>query len=183
MAASGDKVDFGWKAPAFELPATDGKTYSLDDIRGERGLLVMFICNHCPYVRAIIDKIVRDASELRSLGIGSVAINANDATAYPDDSFENMKIFAAQNDFSFPYLHDESQVVAKAYNAVCTPDYFGFNGELGLQYRGRLDESGISSVPSAKRELFEAMKRVAETGHGPEHQTPSIGCSIKWKHL
>lgn len=181
MAAIPPVCDFGWKAPDFRLPATDGKIYTLADIRGPKGTLVMFICNHCPYVRSVIDRIVRDATELANFGISSVAISANDALSYPEDSFENMKLFASQNHLPYPYLYDESQDVARAYDAICTPDFFGFNAEMALQYRGRLDESGKDAVPGAKRELFEAMKLIAETGHGPNEQISSIGCSIKWK--
>jgi peroxiredoxin len=181
MPSKADVCDFGWDAPHFELPATDGRRYSLDDIRGPRGALVMFICNHCPYVRSVIDRIVRDAEELKACGIGTAAINANDAASHPNDSFENMALFAQQNRFPFPYLHDESQDVARAYGAVCTPDFFGFNADLKLQYRGRLDASGTRTIPDADRELFEAMKLIAETGEGPREQTPSMGCSIKWK--
>jgi len=142
----------------------------------------MFICNHCPYVKAVIDRVVRDADALKALGINTVAICANDATTHPDDSFDNMKVFAREHGFTFPYLHDESQDVARAYDAVCTPDFFGFNKNLELQYRGRLDASGREPAsPSVRRELFEAMKQIAETGQGPREQTPSIGCSIKWK--
>jgi peroxiredoxin len=181
MAAIPPVCDFGWKAPDFHLPGVDGKTYALSDIRGPKGTLVMFICNHCPYVRSVIDRIARDARELAGLGIASVAISANDADNYPDDSFDNMKIFAEQNRLPFPYLYDETQDVARAYNAICTPDFFGFNADLELQYRGRLDESRMEAIPNARRDLFEAMKMVAETGKGPAEQTPSIGCSIKWK--
>jgi len=174
--------DFGWKAPSFTLPGVDGKTYSLDELKGPNGTLVMFICNHCPYVKAVIDRIVRDADALKPLGINTVAICANDATTHPDDSFDNMKRFAEAHHFAFPYLHDESQDIARAYDAVCTPDFFGFNKDLELQYRGRLDASGREpSSPDVRRELFEAMKQIAETGHGPREQIPSIGCSIKWK--
>ncbi len=181
MAATATTGDLGTKAPEFHLPATDGKSYSLDDLRGAQGTLVMFICNHCPYVRSAMDRIVRDAAELRPYGVNSIAISANDAAAYPDDSFENMKLFAAQYRVPFPYLYDETQGVARAYGAVCTPDFFGFNSKLELQYRGRLDEGGRNPVPGAKRELFEAMKLIAQAGQGPRDQTPSIGCSIKWK--
>jgi peroxiredoxin len=182
MAVETPICDFGWKAPDFSLPATDGKTWSLADIRGPKGTLIMFICNHCPYVKAVIDRIVRDAAALQELGIGVAAICANDAVNYPDDSFENMAKFAGENRFSFPYLHDESQAVARAYDAACTPDFFGFDAGLGLQYRGRLDASRKEAGPEdLRRELYEAMKGVAETGHGPEHQIPSMGCSIKWK--
>jgi peroxiredoxin len=182
MAEQAPVCDFGWKAPPFTLPATDGKTYSLEGLRGPNGTLVMFICNHCPYVKAVIDRIVRDANELRGLGVATVAICSNDAVHYPEDSFANMKRFAAENGFTFPYLYDESQEVARAYDAVCTPDFFGFNARFELQYRGRLDESRKEAAPAtARRELFEAMKQIAETGEGPRRQTPSIGCSIKWK--
>jgi peroxiredoxin len=174
--------DFGWEAPSFALPGVDGKTYSLDALRGPNGTLVMFICNHCPYVKAVIDRIVRDCDELRGLGVNAVAISANDAAHYPDDSFDNMKRFATAHRFSFPYLYDESQTVAKAYGATCTPDFFGFNARLALQYRGRLDASRKEAAPSSvRRDLFEAMKAIALTGNGPREQTPSIGCSIKWK--
>lgn len=182
MAEHTPVCEFGWKAPDFTLPGVAGKTYSLQDLKGPNGTLVVFICNHCPYVKAIIDRLVRDAAELDSLGINTVAICSNDATTHPDDSFENMKKFAEGHGFTFPYLHDESQEVARAYDAVCTPDFFGFNKDLELQYRGRLDESGRDPAgPDVRRELFEAMKQVAETGEGPREQTPSIGCSIKWK--
>ena len=180
MAVSPPVCDFGRKAPAFTLPGTDGRDWSLDDIRGPRGTLVMFICNHCPYVRAVLDRILRDARALQAEGIGVVAISANDATEYPADSFANMKAEAERHGFPFPYVHDESQEVAKAYGAACTPDFFGFNAGLELQYRGRLDASGRQpAAPGARRELFEAMIRIAETGKGPEDQVPSMGSSIK----
>jgi peroxiredoxin len=182
MPTSAVTEELGSKAPDFRLPATDGKSYALADICGPKGTLVMFICNHCPYVRSAMDRIVRDTTELASYGVHSVAISANDAISYPDDSFENMKVFAAQYRMPFPYLYDETQGTARAYGAVCTPDFFGFNAKLELQYRGRLDEGGRNPVPGAKRELFEAMKLIAEAGQGPRDQTPSIGCSIKWKH-
>jgi peroxiredoxin len=182
MAEHTPICDFGWKAPSFTLPATDGKTYSLESLRGKNGTLVMFICNHCPYVQAVTDRIVRDVGELKALGVSAVAISSNDAVSYPDDSFDNMKRFAAERGFNFPYLYDQSQDVARAYDAVCTPDFFGFNAKLELQYRGRIDASGRDpSPPGARRELFEAMKQIAETGQGPREQTASIGCSIKWK--
>lgn len=174
--------DFGKKAVDFELPGVDGRTWSLQQCMGENGLLVMFICNHCPYVKAVQDRIVRDALELKTLGIESVAIMSNDAAEYPADSFDNMKILSEQLNFSFPYLLDGSQQVAKAYGAICTPDFFGYNVDFELQYRGRLDASRRETAPSdTKRELFEAMKQIAETGHGPKEQINSIGCSIKWK--
>jgi peroxiredoxin len=172
--------DFGWKAPEFELPATDGRTCALRDVRGSRGTLIAFICNHCPYVKAVIDRIARDARDLAPLGIGTAAICSNDARAYPDDSFENMARFAQAHALPFPYLHDADQTVARAWGAACTPDFFGLNTAGELQYRGRLDASGTRAVPEARRELYEAMAQIAETGEGPREQTPSIGCSIKW---
>jgi len=182
MAAIPPVCDFGWKAPDFTLPGTDGKVYSLDDIRGPNGTLIMFICNHCPYVLAVLDRIIRDARDLQALGIGVAAICSNDAVSYPQDSFDNMKKMARERGFPFPYLHDESQDVARAYDAVCTPDFFGFNAADELQYRGRLDESRKeAAAPDVRRDLFEAMKQVAETGRGPADQIPSMGCSIKWK--
>ena len=181
MAAETPICDFGWKARDFNLEGVDGRRYSLKDVRGPKGTLVMFICNHCPYVRAVIDRIVSDVAALKTEGIGAVAIMSNDTEAYPDDSFDNMKRFAAQHRFSFPYLIDRTQEVARAYDAVCTPDFFGFDTDLGLQYRGRLDESKREAVPGARRELYEAMVQVAETGEGPKQQIPSMGCSIKWR--
>lgn len=174
--------EFGKPAIDFSLPGTDGKIWTLDDCRGENGLLIMFICNHCPYVKAILDRLIRDTNELKQLGINSVAISANDVADYPEDSFDNMKTVAEQNGFSFPYLYDESQEVAQAYGAVCTPDFFGYNKDLTLQYRGRLDASRKEAAPAdVRRDLFEAMQQVAQTGHGPEQQIPSMGCSIKWR--
>ena len=182
MAAKPPVCDFGWTAPGFSLPATDGKRYALADIAGKKGTLVMFICNHCPYVLAVRDRIVRDAKDLQALGVGVAAICANDSTTHPADSFDNMVTFARDAGFTFPYLHDEDQSVARAYDAVCTPDFFGFDADLGLQYRGRLDASGPRPASAdARRELYEAMRLVAETGQGPRDQVPSMGCSIKWK--
>ena len=181
MASTPPLCDFGWKAVDFRLPATDGETYALADIRGPKGTLIAFICNHCPYVKAIADRLARDAGDLREAGIGVAAICANDAVSHPEDSFDNMKVFARANGFSFPYLHDESQKVARAYAAICTPDFFGFNGKDELQYRGRLDASRTSPVASARRDLYEAMMDVARTGKGPTEQVASMGCSIKWK--
>ena len=174
--------DFGLPAVDFDLPGTDGRRYTLADCRGPNGLLVMFICNHCPFVKAVIDRIVRDCHELAALGVGSVAIMSNDVAVYPEDSFENMALLAQRLDFPFLYLHDETQSVARAYGAVCTPDFFGYNASLGLQYRGRLDASGRNPAPpDAPRELFAAMRLIAETGLGPRQQAASIGCSIKWR--
>jgi peroxiredoxin len=174
--------EFGKPAIDFNLIGVDGKQWTLQECMGEKGLLVMFICNHCPYVKAVQQRILRDTLELKALGINSVAIMPNDTVEYPADSFENMQLLAKQLDFSFPYLFDESQEVAKQYGAVCTPDFFGYNKDFQLQYRGRLDASRKETAPEGtRRDLFEAMKLVAETGHGPEEQIPSIGCSIKWK--
>lgn len=182
MAATPPVCDFGWKAPAFTLPATDGKTYALSDLAGPKGTLVMFICNHCPYVLAVLDRILRDARDLQALGIGVAAICANDPVAYPDDSFPEMRRMAEAKGFPFPYLHDESQAVARAWGAACTPDFFGLNAAGELQYRGRLDASGRAPGPAdARRDLYEAMREIAETGRGPAEQVPSMGCSIKWK--
>lgn len=173
---------FGWKARDFGLKGIDDKTYSLADVRGPKGTLVVFICNHCPYVKASVDRIVAEAKALHEIGIGTIAIMPNDTKAYREDSFENMKAFAAKHSFSFPYVIDETQQVARAYSAQCTPDFFGFNVLDELQYRGRLDGSRMTRFANARRDLFEAMKQVAETGHGPQEQIPSMGCSIKWKH-
>jgi peroxiredoxin len=176
--------DFGKPAVDFALPGTDEKIWTLADCRGPAGLLVMFICNHCPYVKAVRTRLVRDARELRELGVGSVAIMSNDPALQPEDSFENMRRIALEFEFPFPYLLDETQAVARAYGAVCTPDFFGYNSRLELQYRGRLDASRKETAPEgAHRELFEAMRLVAETGQGPREQIPGIGCSIKWREV
>jgi peroxiredoxin len=174
--------NFGWKARDFALTGVDGKTYSLTDVRGDKGTLVAFICNHCPYVKASIDRIVAEADALRAIGIGTIAIMPNDTATYREDSFDNMKAFARTHGFTFPYVIDQTQEVARAYDAQCTPDFFGFNAGDELQYRGRLDAARMSSLPGARRDLYEAMKQVAETGQGPEDQTPSMGCSIKWRN-
>ena len=173
--------DFGWKAPDFRLPGVDGRQWSLAEVSGPKGLLVMFICNHCPYVKTIRERLVADLRELKALGVHAVGISSNDTVNYPEDSFDNMKRVAAEFDFPFPYLFDETQEVAKAYGAVCTPDFFGFNADLELQYRGRFDAAGRGEPPPDNpRDLFDAMKKVAQTGQGPREQIPSIGCSIKW---
>ncbi len=181
MAPATPICDFGDPAKPFDLPATDGRRYTLEDVRGANGTLVMFICNHCPYVKAVLDRIIRDVSDLKEHGIGVIAINANDPVTYPDDSFANMQRLAQARQLPFPYAFDEQQAVARAYGAVCTPDFFGYNADLELQYRGRLDASKTTPVPGAIRELYEAMVQIAETGRGPEQQIPSMGCSIKWK--
>ncbi len=182
MVATETKVcDFGWKAAAFDLAGVDGRRYTLESVRGPNGLLVMFICNHCPYVKAVLDRIVRDCAELAAHGVGAIAVMSNDPAEYPEDSFENMQRVARERGFPFPYVLDDTQAVAKAYGAVCTPDFFGFNAKLELQYRGRLDASRKDPVPGARRELFEAMVAIAKTGAGPKDQIPSIGCSIKWR--
>lgn len=173
--------ELGSQAPEFALPGLDGTVVRLADIRGPRGTLVMFICNHCPYVRSVIDRIVTDTRALLAEGIGVVAIMSNDYRAYPDDAPDRMRSFAAEHGFPFPYLLDESQAVARAYDAVCTPDFFGYDADLALRYRGRLDASKTTPVPNARRELLEAMREIAATGRAPDGQIPSMGCSIKWK--
>lgn len=172
--------DFGWKAPEFDLPGVDGKRWSLAEVQGKNGTLVMFICNHCPYVKAIRLRLVSDLKELKEMGVNAIAIMSNDPTDYPEDSFENMKKAAIEFDFPFPYVIDETQAVAKAYGALCTPDFFGFNSKLELQYRGRFDESRKETATSSTRDLFHAMKQIADTSEGPHEQVASIGCSIKW---
>ena len=173
--------DFGTAAVDFDLPGVDGKNWTLKDCMGENGLLVMFICNHCPYVKSIRDRMVRDAAELKTNGVNCVAIMSNDPNEYEEDSFENMKKISDEFDFPFPYLIDQTQDIAKAYGAVCTPDFFGYNNKFELQYRGRLDESRKQAAdPGVRRDLFEAMSEVATTGKGPAEQIPSMGCSIKW---
>jgi peroxiredoxin len=171
----------GRKARDFALKGIDGKTYSLSHVRGPKGTLVVFICNHCPYVKASIDRIVAEAKALGEIGIATIAIMPNDTESYPEDSFDNMKAFAAKHGFTFPYVIDTSQEVARAYDAQCTPDFFGFNAQDELQYRGRLDASRMTPIANARRDLFEAMKMIAEIGHGPKEQLPSMGCSIKWR--
>jgi peroxiredoxin len=171
----------GVAATPFELRGIDGRMHSLDSARGPHGVVVMFICNHCPYVKAVVDRIVRDMDELRRQGVGAIAVMSNDVAAYPEDSFDNMKAFAARHRFDFPYVIDETQEVARAYGAVCTPDFFGYDRDLRLAYRGRLDASGRSPDPAAARELFEAMREVARGGRPPALQHPSVGCSIKWR--
>ena len=174
--------DFGKKAENFELKSTENKLVSLNNIKGENGTLVMFICNHCPYVKAVTKDIVKDCGELKKLGINSVAICSNDSIKYPEDSFENMIKFSIDNKFNFPYLIDETQEIAKSYDAVCTPDFFGYNKNLELQYRGRMRElKKLIPVRSGESDLFQAMKQIAETNQGPEEQIPSAGCGIKWK--
>lgn len=173
----------GWPAGAFELEGTDGKTHRLADLKGAKGTLVIFICNHCPYVKAVIDDVVQDAAALAADGVTTVAVMSNDTEAYPADSFDNMKTFAKQHGFGFPYVIDRTQAVARDYGAVCTPDFFGFDKDLTLQYRGRMYEmaAGLKQKPGAKHELLEAMRQIAKTGTAPKDQTPSMGCSIKWR--
>ncbi len=182
VAATPPPAELGIEAPDFNLPGIDGRDHSLAELTGEKGTVVVFICNHCPYVKAITDRLVAAANDMKEFGVTMVAINSNDTTTYPEDSFDRMKEFAAERGFTFPYLFDESQAVAKAYDAVCTPDFFGLNSELSMQYRGRLDEGRKDPPPpGAARELVDAMRLVAETGNGPDDQIPSIGCSIKWR--
>ncbi|MBE2257697.1 MAG: thioredoxin family protein [Candidatus Accumulibacter sp.] len=183
MALNTPVCDFGWRAVDFELADTAGSRHSLASLRGPNGLLLMFICNHCPYVKAVIDRICSDARQVQAQGIGVAAIMSNDPSEYPEDSPANMQRLASQLEFSFPYLYDADQSVARNYGAVCTPDFFGFNSALELQYRGRLDASGrLPAAPDSRRELLEAMRQIAATGQGPREQVASIGCSIKWRH-
>lgn len=173
--------DFGWKAEDFTLPGVNGEDWSFGDVRGSNGTVVAFICNHCPYVKATIGRLVEEANALQRIHVGMIAIMSNDPADYLEDSFDRMKVFARKYGFTFPYVIDETQAVARSYGAQCTPDFFGFNARDELQYRGRLDASRTALIPNAKRELYEAMKLVAETGHGPDQQTASMGCSIKWR--
>ena len=173
--------DFGQTAKSFELKSTDNEIIRLDDVKGENGTLIMFICNHCPYVKAIIDDIVGDCKNLKKIGIKSLAICSNDPINYPDDSFDNMIKFSKNNHFNFPYLIDETQEIAKKYGAVCTPDFFGYNKNLELQYRGRIRElKDLKPVRAGESDLYKAMKQIAETNKGPNEQIPSMGCGIKW---
>ena len=181
MPHSSAVCDFGWKAPQFNLPSTKGSDFSLKSAKGENGTLIMFICNHCPYVVSVLDDIIDEARNLQKLGINVLAICSNDAEEYPQDSFENMKKFDLDHLFPFPYLHDADQSTAKNFGAECTPDFFGFNQNLELQYRGRLNNKR-ENPEVVKRELLEAMCMIAETGQGPKAQSPSVGCSIKWKN-
>lgn len=175
--------EFGWQAPDFSLPDIDGRIVTLKECMGPKGLLVMFICNHCPYVKAILPRLIADVNELKSLGVNTVAIMSNDPTDYPEDNPENMRKISQEMAFPFPYLLDDTQQVAKRYDAVCTPDFFGFNHRFELQYRGRFDESRKETAPSSTRDLFHAMRQIAEAGLGPKEQIASIGCSIKWREV
>jgi peroxiredoxin len=179
MVETSTICNFGWKAQEFELQGVDGKIHRLAGTRGTNGTLVVFLSNSCPYVRAVISRIVEEARALQDIGIGVIGIMSNEGD--PRDSFDNMKEFARQNAFSFPYVVDKTQDMARAYDAQCTPDFFGFNAEDELQYRGRLDASRRELIPGARRDLFEAMKQIAETGKGPQEQIPSMGCGIKWR--
>ncbi len=180
MAAVAPAAELGAAAPDFRLLGTDGQWHTLAELRGERGTVVAFICNHCPYVQAILERLIRDARELAAHGVKVIGINPNDPVTYPEDDFEHMKALAPR--LGFPYLWDETQEVAKAYGAVCTPDFFGYDRELRLAYRGQLDASRKQTAPEGtRRELFEAMKLIAETGRGPTEQNPCLGCSIKWR--
>lgn len=182
MAVGQMELALGASAPNFRLPSTDGRTFALDDVAGAKGTVIVFICNHCPYVKAVIGRLVADARLLMAEGVGFAAISSNDAASYPEDSFPKMREFALLHDFPFPYLHDETQNAARAYGAVCTPDFFGLDRDLKLKYRGRLDEGRTTPPPpNARRELLEAMRAIAAGGPAPANQVPSIGCSIKWK--
>lgn len=172
--------DFGWKAPDFTLQDTDGNSYTMSEQLGDKGLLIAFICNHCPYVQAIAHRLADDVRELQAEGINVLAVMSNDYRGVPTDSPPYMKKFAQQHGFTFPYLVDEDQTVGRAYKAVCTPDFFGFNKDGELQYRGRIDNAGMGDPSNRTKELVNAMKQIAETGQGPEHQVASMGCSIKW---
>tara|TARA_Y100000590_G_scaffold455976_1_gene605606 strand:+ start:677 stop:1228 length:552 start_codon:yes stop_codon:yes gene_type:complete len=181
MAVSTPICNFGEKSHEFNLQSTEGKIVSLNDVKGKNGYLIMFICNHCPYVQAIINFLVDDVKYLEGIGIKSAAIMSNDTKNYPEDSFDNMKRFAKENNFSFPYLYDESQQVAKKYSAICTPDFFGYNKNSELQYRGRiLEAKKLKPVNDGDTELRKAMRLIGETGKGPKEQFPSMGCGIKW---
>jgi peroxiredoxin len=182
MAVSSPLVDIGWKAPPFRLKGVDSHYHSLKQLSGMRGTVVVFICNHCPYVQAIMPRLIRDAKALMDLGVHTIAINSNDDRDYPEDSFPNMKVWARQWDLPFHYLHDDTQEVARAFGAVCTPDFFGLDADLRLQYRGRLDAGRKDPVPEdTPRELYDAMRLIAHYGYGPGEQSPSMGCSIKWR--
>ena len=179
-ALSTPVCEFGWKAQNFSLQSTRNEIIELNKARGQNGTLIMFICNHCPYVVSALDEIIYEAKELIKNDIAVIAISSNDVSTHPEDSFENMKTLSADKKLPFPYLYDETQEVAKAYDAACTPDFFGFNSELGLQYRGRLNNKRESPT-EIRRELYSAMIEIAKSGKGPQEQIPSMGCSIKWK--
>ena len=182
MPVNASICNFGWKAKNFKLKSIDEKIYTLQDLKGPKGTVIVFICNHCPYVKAIADSLAFESRELTKIGINTIAIMSNDVESYPEDSFENMKNFSRLHNFKFPYLYDEHQIVAKVYNAICTPDFFGFNRFFELQYRGRLNSEIINSDKNEyKRELYEAMQLINKTNKGPIKQNNSIGCSIKWK--
>ena len=173
--------NFGEKPHSFSLKGVDEKIYKLEDCLGKNGTIIMFICNHCPYVKAIIKNIVEDTNKLKELEIKAIAIMSNDTINYPEDSFEKMKEFSKLNNFNFPYVIDASQEIAKKYGAVCTPDFFGYNGNQELQYRGRMRElKELRPVNSGDSDLYKAMKQISETGKGPDDQIPSMGCNIKW---
>lgn len=180
-ALSPAAVPFGWPAAPFALPDTAGRVWTLDELRGPKGLVLVFMCNHCPYVRAVVDRMATDFETLNALGFGTAGICSNDPVASPRDAYPEMIAFARTHHLSFPYLHDATQDVARAYDAACTPDFYGFDADLRLAYRGRLDDSGREPKPGARRELVDAMRLVAETGRGPSDPVQAIGCSIKWK--
>ncbi|MDA7770430.1 thioredoxin family protein [Candidatus Pelagibacter sp.] len=181
MAIKTPICDFGQAAKSFELKSTNNEIIKLNDVKGKNGTLIMFICNHCPYVIAVIKDIVEDCKNLKKLGMKVVAICSNDSIKYPEDSYDKMIKFYKDHNFSFPYLIDETQVVAKDYGAVCTPDFFGYNKNMELQYRGRIKElKNLKPVNTGESDLFKAMKQIGETGNGPKDQIPSMGCGIKW---
>ncbi|AET92045.1 alkyl hydroperoxide reductase/ Thiol specific antioxidant/ Mal allergen [Burkholderia sp. YI23] len=181
MPTESPTAELGATASAFTLPATDGKTYTLDTLKGENGLVIVFMCNHCPYVKSAMPNLIRDARALQQIGINVAGINSNDATVYTDDAFDRMIAVAQAWQLPFPYLHDETQDVARTYGAVCTPECFGFDRDLRLRYRGRIDASRKEGLPDARRDLFEAMRAIAKNDETPAEQYPALGCSIKWK--
>ncbi|SAK69634.1 thiol-disulfide oxidoreductase [Caballeronia hypogeia] len=181
MPTESPLAELGAPAAAFTLPATDGNTHTPDSLKGSNGLVLVFMCNHCPYVKAALPNLIRDARALKAIGVNVAGINANDSSVYTDDAFDRMIALAKEWNLPFPYLHDETQEVAREYGAVCTPECFGFDRDLRLKYRGRIDASRKEALPDARRDLYEAMRAIAETGDAPEEQYPALGCSIKWK--
>ena len=181
MSTESPTAELGAAASAFALPATDGKTHTLDSLKGANGLVIVFMCNHCPYVKGAMPNLIRDALALRDIGVNVAGINSNDASIYTDDAFDRMIAMTQEWRLPFPYLHDETQEVARAYGAVCTPECFGFDRDLRLRYRGRIDASRKEALPDARRDLYEAMRAIADNREPPDEQYPALGCSIKWK--